>query len=59
MVPQINNAAHTQAAIRAAKYLPRENRGADLARAHKYGISFSDYLETADQKTCVVMQTET
>ena len=59
IVPHINNAAQAQAAVHAAKYPPRGSRGVGLARAHEYGISFSDYLETADQKTCVVIQAET
>lgn len=59
IVPQINNTAQARAAVRAAKYPPLGNRGVGLARAHEYGISFSSYLEAADQETCVVIQAET
>ncbi|MBT8125165.1 MAG: 2,4-dihydroxyhept-2-ene-1,7-dioic acid aldolase [Gammaproteobacteria bacterium] len=59
IVPQINNADETQAAVRAAKYPTLGNRGVGLARAHEYGISFTDYLANADSETCVVIQAET
>lgn len=59
IVPQINNADEAQAAIRAAKYPTRGNRGVGLARAHEYGLSFGEYLSSADEDTCVVIQAET
>lgn len=59
IVPQINNAEEAQAAVRAAKYPIQGNRGVGLARAHEYGISFTDYLAKANHETCVVIQAET
>ena len=59
IVPQIKTAAEASAAVNAAKYPPKGIRGIGLARAHEYGISFTDYLETADQQICVVIQAET
>ncbi len=59
IVPQINNADEAHAAVRAAKYPTRGNRGVGLARAHEYGISFTNYLTSADDDTCVVIQAET
>ena len=59
IVPQINSADEAQAAVRAAKYPTLGNRGVGLARAHEYGLSFTDYLQRADQDTCVVIQAET
>ncbi len=59
IVPQINNAEEAQAAVHAAKYPTRGYRGVGLARAHEYGISFTDYLAKADNETCVVIQAET
>ena len=59
IVPQISTAEQAHAAVRAAKYPPHGNRGVGLARAHEYGMSFSSYLETADQQTCVIIQAET
>ncbi|MGH1537574.1 MAG: HpcH/HpaI aldolase family protein [Gammaproteobacteria bacterium] len=59
IVPQIKSAEEAQAAVHAAKYPSRGNRGVGLARAHEYGISFTDYLAKADRDTCVVIQAET
>lgn len=59
IVPQINNAEDAQAAVRAAKYPSQGNRGVGLARAHEYGIYFTDYLANANSETCVVIQAET
>jgi 2-keto-3-deoxy-L-rhamnonate aldolase RhmA len=59
IVPQINNAKEAQAAVYAAKYPTQGNRGVGLARAHEYGISFTDYLAKANNETCVVIQAET
>ena len=59
IVPQINNAKEAQAAVRAAKYPTKGNRGVGLARAHEYGLSFTEYLSWADDETCVVIQAET
>ena len=59
IVPQIQTAEQAQAAVGAAKYPPTGKRGVGLARAHEYGLSFSSYLESADQETCVVIQAET
>ena len=59
IVPQINSAEEAQAAVRAAKYPSYGNRGVGLARAHEYGLSFTDYLSHANDDTCVVIQAET
>ena len=59
IVPQINNADEAQATVLAAKYPTQGHRGVGLARAHEYGLSFVDYLQRADQDTCVVIQAET
>ncbi len=59
IVPQINSVEEARIAIQAAKYPPRGNRGVGLARAHGYGMSFTDYLGRADNDTCVVLQAET
>lgn len=59
IVPQINSAEEAQTAVHAAKYPTQGKRGVGLARAHEYGISFSEYLARADNDTCVVIQAET
>ena len=59
IVPQISTAEQASAAVRAAKYPPDGIRGVGLSRAHEYGQSFTSYLQTADEATCVVIQAET
>ena len=59
IVPQIKTAEEARVAIQASKYPPKGIRGIGLARAHEYGISFSSYLDNADQELCVVVQAET
>ncbi len=59
IVPQIKTAAEARLAVQSAKYPPIGARGVGLARAHEYGISFSEYLTTADQQICVIIQAET
>ena len=59
IVPQIKTAEETKAAVQAAKYPPQGIRGVGLARAHEYGISFTDYLDAANEQTCVIIQAET
>ena len=59
IVPQIRTADEAKCAVQAAKYPPKGIRGVGLARAHEYGISFSSYLDNADQEICVVVQAET
>jgi len=59
IVPQINSAEEAQLAVNAAKYPTTGHRGVGLARAHEYGISFTDYLAKANDETCVVIQAET
>lgn len=59
IVPQINSVEEAAKAIQAAKYPPVGNRGVGLARAHEYGLSFTQYLDHANDETCVVLQAET
>ena len=59
IVPQINNTEEAQAAVHAAKYPMQGARGVGLARAHEYGISFTDYLAKANDEICIVIQAET
>lgn len=59
IVPQIKTAEQARAAVQAAKYPPDGIRGIGLARAHEYGRSFTDYLASANEDTCVVIQAET
>lgn len=58
IVPQVNSASEAEAVVRAAKYSPQGNRGVGLARAHGYGMQFKEYVETANERTVVVVQAE-
>ena len=58
IVPQVNTAVEAAAVVQHAKYAPMGQRGVGLARAHGYGGSFQDYLQRANDETCVVVQAE-
>jgi 2-keto-3-deoxy-L-rhamnonate aldolase RhmA len=58
IIPLVNNAAEARAAVRAAKYPPHGIRGAGIARAHDYGMSFGDYVANANDYAAVVIQVE-
>jgi 2-keto-3-deoxy-L-rhamnonate aldolase RhmA len=44
IVPQVETEAQAAEAVRLARYAPEGERGMGLARAHRYGFSFSEYL---------------
>lgn len=58
MVPMIENAAQAKAALDAAKYPPLGRRGIGPWRASNYYESYLDYVATANERTCVVLQIE-
>ena len=58
IVPQIESQLQAQSVIQAAKYPPQGQRGVGLGRAHKYGIEFSEYLDSANENTVIVLQAE-
>ena len=58
LVPMINTAADTEAAVRAMKYPPVGERGAGLARAQGYGLSMGEYLATANDEVMLIAQIE-
>ncbi len=58
MVPMIENAAQAKAALDAAKYPPLGRRGIGPWRASNYYDSYLDYVATANERTCVVLQIE-
>lgn len=58
IVPQVNTAAQTRQVVAACKYPPQGTRGVGAARAHKYGLGFQAYVESANQQTAVIIQTE-
>lgn len=58
IVPQIETAAAAAEVVRLARYAPEGDRGMGLARAHRYGFGFSDYVERANGEIAVVIQAE-
>ncbi|MBL8234743.1 MAG: hypothetical protein JNL98_39960, partial [Bryobacterales bacterium] len=58
MVPQVNNAAEAELAVRAAKYPPRGTRGVSPLWTFYRNIRWEDYLPHANDETCVVLQVE-
>jgi len=58
IVPMVNNAGEAEKAIAAARYPLEGKRSVGLARAHKYGASFSEYLEKANSSLIVMIQIE-
>ena len=62
-IPMVNTAAEAEAAVRAAKYQPRGNRGLAGARAANYGqvlpFSLGSHIEKSNSESMVVIQIET
>lgn len=58
IVPQVNTAQQAADAVRFARYAPAGSRGVGLARAHGYGFRFSEYVASANDEVCVVVQAE-
>jgi len=58
IVPQVETAAAAEAAVRLSRYAPDGERGMGLARAHRYGFGFKDYLARANDEIVVVVQAE-
>lgn len=60
LVPMVETAEQAKELVRAVKYPPRGMRGvgAGLARASRFN-AIADYLVTADEQTCLLLQLET
>ena len=58
IVPQVNTAKQAEKIVKYCKYSPEGTRGVGIARAHKYGIEFDDYIKNANQQTAVILQAE-
>jgi 2-keto-3-deoxy-L-rhamnonate aldolase RhmA len=58
MIPQVNNAAEAQLAVRAAKYPPEGTRGISPIWTFYLDVQWNDYLPHANNETCVVVQVE-
>lgn len=58
VVPRVDTADDARRAVNAVFYPPKGSRGVGLARAHKYGASFDDYLEWISNNGLVIAQVE-
>ncbi len=58
VLPQVNTAEEAERARQFSRYAPQGSRGVGLARAHGYGLSFREYMETANETIAVIVQAE-
>ena len=58
IVPQVNTPEQAASVVRWARYAPEGVRGVGLARAHGYGVTFSEYLSAANREIAVIVQAE-
>jgi len=58
LVPQINSAAEAAAAVAAVKYPPVGIRGTGPRRPSRYGRNFTEYINSANDQTIVLIMLE-
>jgi len=58
IVPQVNSAAEAARAVASCKYPPVGSRGVGIGRAHGYGITFQEYIDSANDNIAVILQAE-
>jgi 2-dehydro-3-deoxyglucarate aldolase/4-hydroxy-2-oxoheptanedioate aldolase len=58
IVPLVNTAAEAQQAVASARYPPVGKRSVGIARAHHYGLHFTDSIQQANQSVAVIIQIE-
>jgi 2-keto-3-deoxy-L-rhamnonate aldolase RhmA len=58
IVPMVNTKAEAELAVKSVKYPPLGFRGVGLARAQGYGVSFDEYVQTANQDSLLMVQIE-
>lgn len=58
IVPQTNSTQQAAEAVRFARYAPAGIRGVGLARAQRYGFQFAEYIASANDEVCVIVQAE-
>ena len=58
IAPQVNSAEQAKQIVDWCRYPPIGSRGTGLARAHGYGGSFREYVESANDEILVVIQVE-
>jgi 2-dehydro-3-deoxyglucarate aldolase len=58
IVPMINTSEQAHDAVAWGRYPPEGRRGSGLARAHGYGLDFTDYMARANEDTAIILQIE-
>ncbi|MFK7770010.1 MAG: HpcH/HpaI aldolase/citrate lyase family protein [Mariniblastus sp.] len=58
IVPQVNTAEQATRVVEFTRYPPLGGRGIGLARAQGYGAHFEEYITSANDSICVVVQAE-
>jgi len=58
LVPMVNSKADAERAVQSIKYPPMGFRGVGLARAQGYGVSFDEYVRTANDHSLLIVQIE-
>jgi 2-dehydro-3-deoxyglucarate aldolase/4-hydroxy-2-oxoheptanedioate aldolase len=58
VVPQVRSAAEAENVIGWSLYPPAGERSVGVSRAHKYGMAFQEYVETANDELVIVLQVE-
>jgi len=58
VVPQVRSAAEAQEAVAHSLYPPAGRRSVGVSRAHGYGMSFQEHVNTANDELLIVLQVE-
>jgi 2-keto-3-deoxy-L-rhamnonate aldolase RhmA len=58
IVPMVNNADDAHAAIQACRYPAQGTRGFASSRASLWGATMQEYVRTANEDTCAILQIE-
>jgi len=58
IVPQVKTKEEANRAVQLCKYPPKGTRSVGIARAHEYGKIFQEYVNTANNDICVILQIE-
>jgi 2-dehydro-3-deoxyglucarate aldolase len=58
MLPLVNTAEEAANAVKWSKYPPQGTRSVGVGRVHRYGATLQQVIETANEKTAIVVQVE-
>jgi 2-dehydro-3-deoxyglucarate aldolase/4-hydroxy-2-oxoheptanedioate aldolase len=58
IVPRVKSAEEAARIVKCSKYPPEGDRSVGLSRAHGYGLSFQEYVDSANREIAVILQIE-